>query len=87
MPYAIEFTPSAMKDLAELPARVKRQLATKIDALAVDPRPDGVKKLKRGTNEYRIRSGDYRILYEIHDRRITVVVVRIADRKDVYWDR
>ena len=87
MPYQVEFTPSAEKDLAALPAKIQRQVGVRIDALAADPRPDGVVKLKGGKNEYRIRSGDFRILYQVFDDRILVVVVRIADRKDVYWDR
>ena len=87
MSYTIQFTPSALKDLKALPAKIQRQVATHINALAHDPRPDGVKKLKGGQNEYRIRSGDFRILYQVFDARIVVAVVRIADRKNAYWDR
>ncbi|HET7042784.1 MAG TPA: type II toxin-antitoxin system RelE/ParE family toxin [Gemmatimonadales bacterium] len=87
MPYHVELTPSAVKDLAALPSKIQRQVGARIDALAQDPRPDGVKKLRGGRNEYRLRSGDFRILYQVHDDRIVVVVVRIADRKDAYWDR
>ena len=87
MPYSIELTRQAEKDLAGLPTRIQRQIGARIDSLADDPRPDGVVKLKGAQNEYRVRSGDYRILYQIFDDRIVVVVVRIADRKDAYWDR
>lgn len=87
MPYQISLTPSAQKDLGSLPAKIQRQVAARIDALADDPRPDGAKKLKGGRNEYRLRSGDFRVLYQIHDDRVLVIVVRIADRKDAYWDR
>ena len=87
MPYSIELTPRAEKDLAALPTKIQRQVGARIDALADDPRPDGVKKLKVKGNEYRIRSGDFRILYQIFDAKILVVVIRIADRKDAYWDR
>lgn len=87
MPYGIELTRQAEKDLAALPTKIQRQVGARIDALAEDPRPDGVKKLKGGRNEYRLRSGDFRILYQVFDARIVVVVVRISDRKDAYWDR
>lgn len=87
MAYKVELTKQAEKDLAGLPTKIRRQVAGHIDGLATDPRPDGYKKLKGGKEEYRIRSGDFRILYEVHDRRVLVVVVRVANRKDAYWDR
>ncbi len=87
MTYRIEFTEVAEAEFEELPRKIQRQVGARIDSLVSDPRPDGVKKLKGGKNEYRIRSGDYRILYQVFDARILIVVVRVADRKDAYWDR
>ncbi len=55
-----------------------------MDGLAVNPRPKGVKKLSGLDDLYRIRVGDYRIVYQIHDDRLIVLVVRIGHRKDVY---
>ncbi len=55
-----------------------------MDALAANPRPKGVKKLTGLDNLYRIRAGDYRIVYQIRDDRLIVLVVRIGHRKDVY---
>ena len=55
-----------------------------MDALAANPRPKGVKKLSGPDDLYRIRVGDYRIVYQIHDDRLIVLVVRIGHRKDVY---
>ncbi len=55
-----------------------------LDALAVEPRPLGVKKLVGSKSTYRIRVGDYRIIYEINDGTLTVTVVRAAHRKDAY---
>ena len=82
--YQILFKPAAERDLRKLPRSVQRQLAARIDDLARDPRPSGCKKLEGMENLYRIRSGDYRILYTIHEKTITVLVVGIAHRRDAY---
>ncbi|MEO6068598.1 MAG: type II toxin-antitoxin system RelE/ParE family toxin [Gemmatimonadota bacterium] len=87
MAYRIEFTEDAESEFEQLPRKIQRQVGARIEALADDPRPDGVKKLKGSRNEYRIRSGDFRILYQVYDQRVLVVVVRVADRKNAYWDR
>ena len=81
--YRVEIKRSAGKELERLPAADKRRVISRIRTLADDPRPQGAKKLS-GEEKYRIRQGDYRILYEIHDEIITVVVVRIAHRREVY---
>lgn len=81
--YRVEIKRSAGKELERLPAADKRRIISRIRTLADDPRPQGAKKLS-GEEKYRIRQGDYRILYEIHDEHITVVVVRIGDRREVY---
>ena len=81
--YRIEIKRSAGKELERLPAGDKRRVITRIRSLAQDPRPPGAKKLS-GEEKYRIRQGNYRILYEIYDEIITVVVVRIAHRREAY---
>jgi mRNA interferase RelE/StbE len=81
--YRVEIKRSAGKELERLPAGDKRRVISRIRGLASDPRPPGAKKLS-GEEKYRIRQGDYRILYQIHDEIITVVVVRIAHRREVY---
>jgi mRNA interferase RelE/StbE len=70
--------------LSKLPSIVRNRLGTKIEALAEEPRPGGAKKLKGTEGTYRVRSGDYRILYTIADDVLLVVVVTVGDRKDVY---
>jgi mRNA interferase RelE/StbE len=55
-----------------------------IDSLAANPRPQGVEKMKGEKNLYRVRTGDYRILYTIEDRKLIVLVVKIGNRRDVY---
>ena len=85
--YAIEFKASADKALQRLPVAVQRRIVRAAEALADEPRPDGCVKLVGDDNAWRIRVGDYRILYEIHDRRLLILVVRIGHRKDIYRKR
>ena len=84
MPYAIEFAPPAAKQFRKLRGDIGDRVAARVDALALDPRPHGVEKLAGADNLYRVRVGDFRIVYEIHDRRLIVLVVRIADRKEAH---
>ncbi|MDP4000592.1 MAG: type II toxin-antitoxin system RelE/ParE family toxin [bacterium] len=82
--YRIRIKRSATKELRALPAPARRTLVGRIMKLARDPRPRGVEKLKGLENAYRIRSGVYRIVYEILDRELVVTVIRVAHRKDAY---
>jgi len=65
-------------------ARLKRRIADAIDALTVKPRPPGCVKLVGEENVWRVRVGDYRILYEIQEGRLVVLVIRIAHRREAY---
>jgi mRNA interferase RelE/StbE len=84
MTYRIEVKPQAEKALAKIPNPHRRRIATAIDGLAKTPRPAGCTRLVGAEDAYRIRVGDYRIVYEIVDRVIIVYIIRIAHRKDVY---
>ena len=84
MVYRIEIKPQAEKAIAKIPNPHRRRVAKAIDGLARAPRPAGCVKLTGADNAYRIRVGDYRIVYEIIDRIVTVFIVRVAHRKDVY---
>lgn len=84
MPYRVEYSARASRDLAALPQDVQRRIRPRIDALADNPRPSGVKKLKGEDNVWRIRVGDYRVLYEIHDKILFVLVLRIRHRGSAY---
>ncbi len=84
MAYEILFTPAAEKQLYKLPLNVRVILRRSIDGLANNPRPHGVEKLSGGGREYRIREGDYRIIYEIRDDVLVVVIVKAGHRRDVY---
>jgi len=83
--YSLIITRSAEKGLAAVGSRLDRQrIDHRILRLADDPRPAGCNKLVGSTNTYRIRQGDYRIIYEVEDERLVVLVVEIGHRKDVY---
>jgi len=81
--HKIVFTKTARKKLDKLPSREQHRIADKIDELANDPRPPGCKKLtNRG--QYRIRIGDYRVIYDIEDKMLVVLVIDVDHRKQVY---
>lgn len=83
--YDIRITATAAKELAKLPRKKERQAVTQgIRGLATDPRPPGCAKLSGHSDLYRVRQGRYRILYEIQDAQLVVLVIRVADRKNVY---
>ena len=84
MSYRIELLPQPRQALARLPHNIASRLVAAIEGLAEEPRPPGCVKLKGTPNAYRIRIGDYRVVYAIHDDRLVVLVIRVAHRKDVY---
>jgi mRNA interferase RelE/StbE len=81
--YEIEFKPSVAKDLRQIPRSDIRRVLARIDALRDNPRPPGSEKLSN-QERYRVRQGNYRILYAIWDARLTIEVVKVAHRRDVY---
>ena len=84
MAYRIELTPQAAKQLASLERQTLKRIAARIDALAEDPRPASARKLSAKEGLYRIRVGDYRVIYRIVDRIVLVTIIRIGHRRDVY---
>lgn len=83
--YEITLSAKAADWLEEcLDAKLKRRIAAAIDGLAVAPRPPGSVKLAGADFAWRIRVGDYRILYEVHDDHLVVLVIRIAKRSEAY---
>ena len=81
--YRILITRTAQKQLDKLPDSVVKIIAEAIKGLTKNPRPAGCQKLK-GRDGYRIRKGDYRIIYDIYDRQITVEIVAIGHRREIY---
>jgi len=82
--YRVTLTWSAESELKKLPNALIARIAPRLDALATNPRPPGRKKLKGGDKEWRIRVGDYRVVYTIDDSRSLVEVTRIRHRSEVY---
>lgn len=83
-PYSIDFSPSARRQLAKLSGMVQRRVSRTIDRLAFDPRPAAAKRLAGQGSIWRLRVGNYRILYRIADNRLVVLVIRVGHRRDVY---
>jgi mRNA interferase RelE/StbE len=81
--YKVLIKRSAAKELEGLPPKMRRRIASKIEALGTTPRPPGVEKLS-GQEKYRIRQGDYRMVYAIDDGAQTATVFKIGHRRDVY---
>ena len=86
MAYKVEITRRASRDLGALPPADRKRVARRIDALAAEPRPPGARKLRGADHLYRIRAGDYRILYEVRDQVLVVLVIMIRHRSTVYED-
>ncbi len=83
MTYAVEILRAAQKQLAKIDRQAQSRVIDVIRGLANDPRPSGCKKLS-GRPAWRIGVGAYRVIYEIHDKQLLVLVIVIGDRKDVY---
>lgn len=84
MYYRVEVLPQPRKTLAKIPRPMAARIVEAIESLAENPRPIGATKLRGFRNIYRIRVADYRVVYEIHDDRLVVLVIRVGHRRDVY---
>jgi mRNA interferase RelE/StbE len=81
--YRVVFRKSVARDLRSIPNRDLRKILATIESLSKKPRPSGIEKLS-GQDRFRIRQGNYRIIYEINDKEVVVVVVKVGHRRDVY---
>lgn len=81
--FRLNFKASVAKDLRQIPKRDVQSILKRIEGLADDPRPSGSEKLS-GQERYRVRQGTYRIIYEIREQELVVMVVKIGHRRDVY---
>ncbi len=84
MRYSVEFRPAVLKSMKRLPKREQRRIKKKIDDLAENLPDPATTKMKGNNTFHRIRAGDYRIVYEIHEDRLVILVVKVGHRKDVY---
>ncbi|MEH2036520.1 type II toxin-antitoxin system RelE family toxin [Nostoc sp.] len=86
MSYEVKFSRVAKKQFRKLPIDVQQRIQTRINDLAIEPRPNGVKKIQGDDNSYRIRVGDYRVVYEIDDDVLIVTVIKVKHRSEIYKD-
>ncbi len=84
MKYSVEFRPAVLKSIKNLPLKDIRRIKRKIDNLAENLPDPATTKMKGNNSFHKVRSGDYRIIFEIHDDRLVILVVKIGHRKDVY---
>jgi len=82
--HRIEVSPAAARQLKKIDRRILPQIVEKIDSLADEPRPRGCEKLSGHDDLYRVRVGDYRIVYGVEDRLVLVVILKVGNRADVY---
>jgi mRNA interferase RelE/StbE len=85
--YRIEVAPSAVRQLRKLDRVAQRRVQGAIELLAGEPRPNGARKLVGGDGAWRVRTGVYRIVYEIRDNVLLVLVVAVGHRRDIYERR
>ena len=84
MSYRIQVAPAAVRQLRKLDRVAQRRVQAAIELLAGEPRPSGAQKLVGDDGEWRVRTGDYRIVYEIHDNVLLILVVAVGHRRDIY---
>lgn len=86
-PYEVEARPSVVKQMKRLPRADQRRLLDRMEALGGDPRPPGSEKLSELPNAFRVRAGDYRIVYRVDDTGKVVEVIKVGQRGSVYRRR
>lgn len=82
--YRVEFTAKAAREVRKLPRPIKKRVVEAAEALAAEPRPHGSRKLVGEENAWRIRVGNYRVIYEVLDDLLLITVVRAGHRREVY---
>jgi mRNA interferase RelE/StbE len=85
--YQVTLAPAAVRQLRKLDPQARRRIQAAIELLATDPRPPAATQLVGGAGEWRVRTGDYRIIYEIHDHRMLVLVLGVGHRREIYRKR
>ncbi|HEY5195824.1 MAG TPA: type II toxin-antitoxin system RelE/ParE family toxin [Solirubrobacteraceae bacterium] len=87
MTYRISLSPAAARQLRKFDPQVRRRIQGVLELLAVEPRPPAATRLVGGAGEWRVRTGDYRIVYEIEDQELLVLVLRVGHRREIYRAR
>jgi mRNA interferase RelE/StbE len=83
MTYRVEVAPAALRQIRKLDPAAKRRVQAAIELLSRQPRPHGATRLVGGEGEWRVRTGDYRVIYEIQDTVLLVLVVAVGHRRDI----
>ncbi|KHK96591.1 plasmid stabilization protein [Microbacterium mangrovi] len=84
MSYRVEFTTAAARQVKKLPRPARDRVLDAVEDLGDDPRPHGAKKLAGEQTAWRIRVGDYRVIYDIFDTELTITVIRAGHRREIY---
>lgn len=84
MTYQIQFTPAALKQLRKLDAPARRRIQAAVELLASEPRPPAATQLVSSGGAWRVRVGDYRVVYDIHDDVLVVLVLKLGHRREIY---
>jgi len=87
MIYEVTLAPAAARQLRKFDPQVRRRVQAAIELLADDPRPPTATRLVGGAGEWRVRTGDYRIIYEIKENRLLVLVLNVGHRREIYQRR
>ncbi|WP_313545017.1 type II toxin-antitoxin system RelE family toxin [Leifsonia aquatica] len=84
MTYRIDIAPAALREIKKLEPQAKRRVQATIELLAETPRPPAAKPLIASGGAWRVRVGDYRVIYDIHDDRLVILVLRAGHRREIY---
>lgn len=87
MTYRVSLTPTAARQLRKFDPQVRRRIQAVLELLAVEPRPPAATRLVGGSGEWRVRTGDYRVVYDIEDDKLLVLVLRVGHRREIYRAR
>jgi len=87
MTYRVSLTPTAARQLRKFEPQVRRRIQAVLELLAVEPRPPAATRLVGGFGEWRVRTGDYRVVYDIEDDQLLVLVLRVGHRREIYQAR
>ena len=87
MRYEVTLAPAAARQLRKFDPKVRRRVQAAIELLAEDPRPPAATRLVGGADEWRVRTGDYRIVYEIHQDQLLVLVLNVGHHREIYQRR
>jgi len=82
--YRVEFAPAAVRQIGKLERNSQRRIVARIEALSSTPRPAGTRKLVGKSDLYRVRIGEHRVIYQIRDDQLLVLIVKVGHRRDVY---